>query len=223
MAVQIAMMEEEFLIQPRSFVIGQLTQPLEIQPTGATGIFSVRFYPDGFLPFSDFPIDAMKNTAISIEEIFGEAGVHLEENILSAPDTESRIRIMEKFLLDQLSLPQNVDRVIQATVETILTANGQLTIEGLTQSTSISQRQLERKFAKAIGLSPKRLTDIVRLQAALKKLLNQDFTSLTSLAYEGEYYDQAHFIKDFKKYTGHTPREVYGYKLKMSSLFYGEE
>ncbi|HAA15220.1 MAG TPA: AraC family transcriptional regulator [Cytophagales bacterium] len=215
--------ETEFLIQPRSFVIGQLTQPLEIQPIGVTGIFSARFHPDGFLPFSDFPADKMKNTAISVGDLFGTEGILLESHILNAPSTEARIKVLERFLFDQLTLKKNMDRVIKSTVEIILTANGQLTIEALTQSTPISQRQLERRFAKAIGLSPKQLAKTIRLQTALKKLLSNNYTSLTSLAHEGEFYDQAHFNKDFKKFTGHTPREVYGQQLKMSSLFYGEE
>jgi AraC-like DNA-binding protein len=54
-------------------------------------------------------------------------------------------------------------------------------------------------------------------------LLSRKFTSLTALAYECEYYDQAHFIKDFKEFTGLTPKEFYGNKMKMSSLFYGTD
>ena len=81
---------------------------------------------------------------------------------------------------------------------------------------------MERKFSLAVGLSPKQLSKTVRLQAMLKMLLNKEPTSLTALAYEGEYYDQAHFIKDFKEFTGLTPKEFYGDRLEMSALFYGQ-
>ncbi|MBL7882399.1 MAG: AraC family transcriptional regulator [Chryseobacterium gambrini] len=80
-----------------------------------------------------------------------------------------------------------------------------------------------RKFSSAIGLSPKQLSRTIRLQAALKMLLNDQFSNLVELAYENEYYDQAHFIKDFKEFTGSTPKEFYGTHLKMSSLFYGTD
>lgn len=211
------------LIQPKCFVIGQLTRPLEIEPTGKTGIFSVRFHPNGFLPFTTIPIKEMENTAVSLEKLFGQNGQEIEQQILTASSTAERIKLIEVFLLNRLTDNETIDRIVKSTVETILTANGQLTIDELSKQTNINRRQLERKFSSAIGLSPKQLSKTIRLQATLKMLLNKKFTSLTALAYENEYYDQAHFIKDFKELTGFTPKEFYGNNLKMSSLFYGTD
>lgn len=211
------------IIQPKCFVIGQLTRPLEIEPTGATGIFSVRFHPNGFLPFATIPIKEMENTAVSLEKLFGQDGQEIEQTILQAASTSERIELIEAFLLSRLTNTGIIDRIIKSTVETILTANGQLSVDELSKQTNINRRQLERKFSSAIGLSPKQLSKTIRLQATLKMLLNKQFTSLTALAYENDYYDQAHFIKDFKDLTGFTPKEFYGNKLKMSSLFYGTD
>jgi len=209
------------IIQPKCFVIGQLTRPLEIEPTGKTGIFSVRFHPNGFLPFTTIPIKKMENTAVSLEKLFGQNGQEIEQQILTTSSTTEKIKLIESFLLNRLTDNETIDRIVKSTVETILTANGQLTIDELSKQTNINRRQLERKFSSAIGLSPKQLSKTIRLQATLKILLNNKFTSLTALAYENEYYDQAHFIKDFKDFTGFTPKEFYGNNLKMSSLFYG--
>ncbi len=211
------------ILQPRCFVIGQLTHPLEIEPIGTTGIFSVRFHPDGFLPFANIPIREMENTAVSLEQLFSKDGLEIEQKILNAPSAAERILHIETFLRNQLTDTRTIDRIIKTTVETILTANGQLSIETVSRQTNINRRQLERKFATAIGLSPKQLSKTVRLQATLKRLLSKQFTSLTALAHENEYYDQAHFNKDFKELTGLTPKEFYGDHLKMSSLFYGTE
>lgn len=211
------------IIQPRCFVIGQLTRPLEIEPTGETGIFSVRFHPNGFLPFATIPIKELENKAVSLQRLFQSDGQEIEQRILTANSTPDRIKLIEAFLSTRLSDTKTVDRIIKSTIETILTANGQLSIDELSKKNNISRRQLERKFSSAIGLSPKQLSKTIRLQATLKMLLSKQFTSLTALAYENEYYDQAHFIKDFKELTGFTPKEFYGNNLKMSSLFYGKD
>jgi len=211
------------IIQPKCFVIGQLTRPLEIQATGETGIFAVRFHPNGFLPFTTIPIKEMENTAVSVNKIFGKDGQEIEQKIINASSTSERIKLIEIFLLNRLTDSRTVDRIVKSTVETILTANGQLSVNELSEQININRRQLVRKFSSAIGLSPKQLSKTIRLQATLKMLLSKQFTSLTALAYENEYYDQAHFIKDFKELTGYTPKEFYGSKLKMSSLFYGTD
>jgi AraC-like DNA-binding protein len=209
----------ESIIQPKCFVIGQLTVPLEIKPTGITGIFAVRFHPNGFIPFTTIPIKELENTAVSLEKLFGKEGREIEKKVLNAGSTSERINLIEIFLLNRLTDSINVDRIVKSTVETILTANGQLSINELSRQTNINRRQLERQFSSAIGLSPKQLSKTIRLQATLKMLLTKKFTSLTALAYENEYYDQAHFIKDFKELTGRTPKEFYGNSLKMTSFF----
>lgn len=210
-------------IQPRCFVIGQLTRPLEIQPMGKIGIFSVRFHPSGFLPFATMQLKEIENKAVSLEKMFGKDGHEIEQNILNATSTLERIKLIETFLLNRLTDIETVDRVVKSTIETILTANGQLSVAEISKHANVNRRQLERKFSSTIGLSPKQLSKTIRLQATLRMLLNKKFTSLTALAYENEYYDQAHFIKDFKELTGFTPKEFYGDKLKMSSLFYGAD
>ena len=207
------------IIQPRCFVIGQLTRPLEIAPTGATGIFSVRFHPWGFEPFAGIPIKSMENTAVSLEKLFGKDGREIEEEILNANSAPERIKLIETFLFSRLTDAQTIDRIVRSTVETILTVDAQLSVDKLSRQININRRQLERRFSSAIGLGPKQIQKIIRLQATLKILLNKNFRNLTDLAYQGEYYDQAHFIKDFKEFTGITPKEFYGNSFKLTSFF----
>ncbi len=207
------------ILLPRCFLIGQLTKPYEVEPTGETGTFFVCFRPNGFFPFATIPIKNMENTAIPLEDLFGEQGKEIGYEMLSANSTADRINLIESFLLDRFTDTKNIDQIAQATVETLLTANGQLSVDELSKQNNINSRQLVRKFARAIGLSPKQLSKMIRPQTALKILLTKKVTSLTDLAYENEYYDQAHFIKDFKEFTGLTPKEFYGDHLKMSLIF----
>jgi AraC-like DNA-binding protein len=211
--------DSSFIIQPRCFVFGQITSALEIMPTGITGIFAVRFFPESFTPFASLPANEMENRAVPLHELFGAEGTLLENAVLNAPTNEKRIKIVETFLLKRLSVPGPFDKVIRSGVETIVRLNGNLTVDALSEQLNVNRRQLERKFSSVIGLSPKQLSKMIRLQATLKMLADKNFTSLASIACEGDYYDQAHFIKDFKEFTGQSPKKFYADNLKMSLLF----
>jgi AraC-like DNA-binding protein len=188
-----------------------------------TGIFAVRFLPEGFSAFATMAISNMDNRAVPIEELFGAEGVSLEKEILNALNTEDKINAIETFLLDRLITPESIDSIVKSSVETIMQLNGQLSVEELSQSMNVHRRQLERKFSSVIGLSPKQLSKIIRLQSVLKMLAKNQTTSLTEAAYKGNYHDQAHFIKDFKEFTGISPKNFFANNLKMSALFSSSE
>jgi AraC-like DNA-binding protein len=217
------MADGSFIVQPRSFVFGQITSPLEIEPTGRTGLVAARFHPDGFLPFSSSPIQQMENKAIALRQLFGDDAVVLEIAVLQASTNEERINIIKAFLSNLLQTTEVRDRITQSGIDALLQSNGQLNVLELAEHLNINRRRLERKFSSAIGLSPKQLSKFIRLQATLKMMNDKKFTSLTSLAYENGYYDQAHFIKDFKEFTGVSPKEFYAGNLKMSTLFTGKD
>lgn len=209
------------IVQPKHFVFGQITQPLEIAATGETKIFAVRFHPEGFLPFINIPIREMDNKAVSLEHLFGEEGKLLGEAVCKAQKSDEQINLVENFLLQQIKNPETGDRVAASSVQILLELKGQLSVDELADQMQVHRRQLERKFAAVIGLSPKQLAKIIRLQATLKMMSERRFEHLTELAYENGYFDQAHFIKDFKEFTGVTPGEFYADQLKMSHLFSG--
>jgi AraC-like DNA-binding protein len=209
----------EITVLPKCFLIGQLTKPYVIEPIGITGSFVVQFKPNGFLPFTTIPIREMENTAVPLDKLFGKEGKNLGEQILNANHTSKRIQIIETFLFKKLTYKRTIDNIVKSTVETIFNANGRFSVNEFSKSNNINRRQLARKFSSAIGLSPKQLAKTIRIQSALKVLLNEEIKSLTDLAYENEYFDQAHFIKEFKEFTGLKPKEFFGEDLKMSLIF----
>jgi AraC-like DNA-binding protein len=215
--------DKESEILPKCFLIGQLTKPYVVEPLGITGSFVVRFQPNGFLPFANISIKEIQNTAFPLDKLFGIDGEIIGQQILKANSTFQRIELIETFLLNRLTDKKTIDSIVKSTVDKILKANGQFSVNALSEQNNTSRRQLTRKFSSVIGLSPKQLSKTIRIQNALKSLLRKEVTSLTDLAYENEYFDQAHFNKDFKEFTGLTPKEFYGEDLKMSLIFDNED
>jgi AraC-like DNA-binding protein len=211
------------VIQPRSFIFGQITKYIEIAPTGVSGIVSARFFPEGLTPFLDRVVAELEDKAVSLIELFGEKGRLLEEKVFSAPTNTDRITLIEEFLLTRLAEPKIIDTITKACVEVIVESQGQLDVVELADKMNTNRRNIERRFTSAVGMSPKQLSRVVRLQATIKMLEQRKFTSLTSLAYENGYYDQAHFIKDFKEFTGTSPKSFYAKNLKLAILFASAE
>lgn len=215
----------DFIIQPRAMILGQTIEPFYIEPTGYVNTFAIRFYPYGFTNFVSVPIKDLANKETPIELLFGEkVSKELERKIIQGTDVKQRIKIIEHFLLDKLSEQSTIDKIVRSTIDALLSTNGSVSISTILKGDLSKRRQLERKFALQIGISPKQLGKVIRLQTALRMLLNKKRKTLTSIAYESEYYDQAHFIKDFKEFTGTSPKTFLEDKqLALSSLFYSED
>lgn len=215
----------EFILQPRAMVLGQTIEPFYIQPTGYVNTFAVRFYPYGFANFVSTSIKDLANKETPIIELFeATEASELNQEINHARDTQQRIKIVEAFLLTKLNEKTTIDNIVKSTIDILFSSNGNSSISTVLKENLSKRRQLERNFIKQIGVSPKQLGKVIRMQAALKMLLNHKARTLTQIAYENEYYDQAHFIKDFKEFTGTNPKDFLGDSQNLlSSLFYQKD
>ena len=211
--------ETNFIIQPTCFVFGQITRHLDIQPIGNTNIFSVRFHPAGFIPFSTFPPEQMENRAVPLSELFEAESSDLEKKMFSLTETSLKIKCVEDFLIKRLSQPEAADLIARRSVDLIMEVNGQMSVNELSEQVRVHKRQLERRFSKLIGLSPKELSRMIRIQSVIRSLMENNYENLTEVAYESGYFDQAHFIKDFREFTGESPGRFFSNNLKMATLF----
>lgn len=213
---------DKYILQPRAMVLGQTMKPFYIQPTGYVDTFSIRFYPYGFAHLVKVQLKSLANKETPLAILFGEnVANELEKWIINAKDVNQRIEIIENFLRSRITEPLVINDLVKSTIDTIFSSNGSKSIHEILTDKSSFRRQLERRFMKHIGISPKQLGKVVRFQAALKMLLSEKSENLTSIAHEFEYYDQAHFIKDFKDFTGINPKEfLTNENMKLSSIFY---
>ncbi|WP_420573949.1 DUF6597 domain-containing transcriptional factor [Kordia sp.] len=213
--------EKDFIIHPNSMIMGQRTKSYFIEPTGDVDSFAICFYPYGFANFVCVSLESLVDIEVPIERLFGdETAKSLKQKIFEASSTLKRIEIIETFLLDRLHQSTTIENLVKTTVDTLLATNGSTSIHQILKDDLSKRRQLERNFRKQIGISPKQLGKVLRLQTALKMLLNEE-KNLTNIAYESEYFDQAHFIKDFKEFIGTTPKDFLGNEhMALSTLFY---
>lgn len=215
--------ESEFVIHPPAMVMGQRTQSFFIEPTGNVDSFAVCFYPYGFTHFVNASLKDLVDKEVTLDSLFNpEESARLEQKMKLASNTQERIKIIESFLLGILNKESTKEHLVASTVQALIETNGKVAINSLANNSSANRRQLERNFRKQIGISPKLLGKVIRMNSALNLLLNKQDETLTQIAYESNYFDQAHFIRDFKALVGITPKEFIGNdNLKLAKLFYG--
>ena len=167
------------------------------------GTVLVYFTETGFTHFSSNPANELFNLSISLDDIFEKSKVNeVEEKLAIASTDQQRIKIIEHFLLAQLKNIET-DKLIVEAVKLIYQSKGTIRVKELNEKLFISQSPFEKRFRKVVGTTAKKFASIVRFNSVLNNM-NQA-KSLTEICYENSFFDQAHFIKDFKQFTGHTP------------------
>lgn len=167
------------------------------------GTVLVYFTETGFAHFSSRPANELFNLSLSLDDIFEKNKVNeVEEKLAIASTDKQRIRIVEQFLLTQLKNMQT-DKLIVEAVKLIYQSKGTIRIKELNEKLCISQSPFEKRFRKVVGTTAKKFASIVRFNAVLNNM--NEAKSLTEICYENSFFDQAHFIKDFKQFTGDTP------------------
>ena len=169
----------------------------------ATGTVLVYFTDTGFTHFASHPVNQLFNLSLSLEELFPKEKVReVEEKLAQATADRERIQTVEQFLLSELK-DIHTDKLIVEAVKLIYESKGTIRIKDLNQKLFISQSPFEKRFRKVVGTTPKKFASIVRFNTILDNLENA--RSLIEICYENSFFDQAHFIKDFKHFTGDTP------------------
>lgn len=167
------------------------------------GTVLVFFTEIGFTHFTSHPANELFNLSISLDNIFEASKVNeVKEKLAIASTDKQRVKVVEKFLLSQLK-DIETDKLIVEAVKLIYQSKGTIRIKELNEKLYISQSPFEKRFRKVVGTTAKKFTSIVRFNSVLDTMTKTK--SLTEICYENNFFDQAHFINDFKQFTGDTP------------------
>lgn len=171
------------------------------------GSILVFFAEGGAAAFFRQPIDELFRESISLDNFMQRSELLLlEEQIQEAGSDHDRIGIVEHFLLSRMP-PTQPDQLVLAALGMIHRTRGTIRITEIASSLYVSQSTLERRFRSIIGTTPKKFASIVRFKHTLAHYKPQ--ASLTDLGYEAGFYDQAHFIREFRAFTGETPEQFF--------------
>ena len=167
------------------------------------GTILVYFSEIGFIHFASHPANELFNLSISLCDLFDKNSIiEVEEKLSDAVTDKERIKVVEQFLISQLKNIQT-DKLIVEAVKLIYESQGTIRIKELNEKLFISQSPFEKRFRKVVGTSAKKFASIVRFNTILNNL--NETKKMTELCYENNFFDQSHFIKDFKQFTGETP------------------
>ena len=195
--------EEGNLVIPAGVVSGLRKSARQLLYEKDTANLLVIFKEGGLGGFSRLPAYELFNQSIGADNLFLPAQVReITERLAEAPDHAQRIALMESFLAGKL-MGQSLHPLVGDAIRIIRGQNGLLRMKDLALSLHISQDAFEKRFRAQVGASPKQYASIVRLRNLIRKY--PSYTSLTEASYDAGYFDQAHFIKDFRHFTGQAP------------------
>lgn len=189
-------------VQPLSIVAGQLNNPIFLKPTGRSGVLGVKFKPTGMWKLFGCDMHELTNQTIFFDDVIEEKSF-ITEQLLRCTDNIDRIKIVEAFLLDKLNRAKRITEA-DALVQQIVRGNGKTSIQKLADENKISVRKIERLFLQQVGISAKLYSRLMRFNHVFK-LLQQENLPRTEITYLSGYFDQAHFNKEFKEFSGENP------------------
>ena len=187
---------------PRSF-------PYAIVPRAAA-VIGVAFKPGGVVRLLSAPTEEFRDTQVPLEFVTG--GDELRDRLIAAPTVASRFLLMEKFLLRQLQHSRALHRAVRYAVN-VFEQTPCLSVATVLNQIGLSERRFSRIFSEQVGLTPKLFQRVRRFQRTLTSLPSRGDIDWAATAFANGYYDQAHFINDFRAFTSVTPSDFLAQRI----------
>ena len=204
-------------LQPRNFLVGQMTGPIVISPTGRVELLGIRFHPGGTLPFLRMPLHEITDQVVEV----GSLSSKLERDLMRVTSGSSllaeRIEAVETLLTNYLP-NDNHDSWLMSLAGRIVDSCGLVSVDQLANDAGVSSRQLERRFMREVGIGPKLLGRIIRFQQVFRAVEHCN-AAWAEIAIECGYYDQAHLIRDFNQFAQQTPAVLFSGQSALTESF----
>jgi AraC-like DNA-binding protein len=188
------------------YFVGNRDSSTRLWSTGVrTRFVSIEFRPQGALPIFGVPMSDTANGLWDADMVFASWGRRVREEVAETEGTGPKVALVQERLVGLLRANGRTNLIVDWCVDALRTAHGRLSVGELERRTGYSRRHLSSLFRTHVGLPPKVLARIFRFQKYYRGwAAGRSFESLVPDLYE-DYYDQAHFVKEFNKMTGYSP------------------
>ncbi len=192
-------------------LLGMQTSPTRFVMQPHTAGVHLRFSPVELCQLVGLPLRELTGQPVELTDLWGQAFRDCQERIRASHSPHTQLNVVRSFLNSQL-LNRDI-RLTQQLTLTIANKTASASVRQLCQQTGYSERQLQRLFDNQVGMSPRTFIRVSRFQKATAlfaryQLRKLPFT-LLSVALDAGYYDQAHFIRDCRQFTGRTPENYF--------------
>lgn len=209
--------EDQRKLQPRNFIVGQMTGPILISPSGRVELLGIRFQPGGARAFVDVPADEITDQVVDLGGVSSTLERELWNACANAPALDRKVAAVDVYLSGRLS-QANYDRQLMMLAARVIDCGGLISVDELASAAGLSSRQLERRFLREVGIGPKLLARILRFQQVFRSVEQCDGAWAT-IAIECGYYDQAHLIRDFNQFAQQTPAVLFAASSALTESF----
>jgi AraC-like DNA-binding protein len=186
-------------------VCGPHSQPTVIDASAPATIAGVHFKPGGAYPFLNLPVCELHNGQTPLRWLWGAAADALHDRLLAAKTPAEVFRVLERALLDQLYRNRALSPAVAFALGELGGGLPSRSITALADHVGLSSRRFIQAFTDEVGLTPKLFGRVARFQRALRLIDAQPEPEWSALALNCGYYDQSHFIHDFRKFSALSP------------------
>ena len=174
---------------------------------GKGSVFGIKFRPGGFYPFFKKSVSILTDKKLPLSILSNEEILNLENQIFNLEEETSRVELVETWLEKILTKPDPKIPFLNGIIDKIKEDRGIHSVDQIVKLTSMNLRSLQRLFREYVGVSPKWVIQRFRIQEVAERIEKEKTIHYAEMALDLGYYDQAHFIRDFKKTIGLSPEE----------------
>ncbi|MGE0463497.1 MAG: helix-turn-helix domain-containing protein [Vicinamibacterales bacterium] len=190
-----------------SFIAGLYDRYTLVGSQGPMAGVQVNLSPIGARLLLDRPMVEFANRMVNLDDVWGAEGKRLTARLAEAPDWEGCFDILDREIGARVSAARPTHPNVTWAMKTLMATSGQVRIARLVKETGWSARHLAARVQAEFGLPPKTMARVLRLGRAVETLRREGVIRLAEVAADCGYYDQAHFSRDFRQFTGLTPTE----------------